>query len=110
PPVGARPAAGVPAFREQRNVSAASPDRFADEALAVVVALRGVDHVQAGVERAAEQPRHRPRADALIADLGAAEAEHARDDVRSSEPALLHSYRRLGNVMDRHGTIGPWRG
>src|SRR5207253_70666 len=93
-PVGARPAAGVPTLREEPDVLPPGTDRLADQALAVVVALRGVDHVQTGVERASEQPRDRPRAHALIADLGSAESEHARHDVRPAEPALLHRFVR----------------
>src|SRR5438552_3642650 len=101
-PVGARPAAGVPTLREEPDVLPPGTDRLADQALAVVVALRGVDHVETGVERASEQPRDRPRAYALIADLGSAESEHARHDVRPAEPALLHRFVRAP-AGRRHG-------
>src|SRR5262249_38506366 len=77
PPGGPRPAAGVPALREQRDLAAAGAERLADEALAVVVALGRVDHAQPGVERLAEQPCDRSGAHPLVADLGAAEAEDA---------------------------------
>src|SRR5205807_2043154 len=110
PPVGARPAAGVPALREQRDVPASGSERLADQALAVVVALRGVDHVQPGVERAPEQPRDRAGAHALIPDLRAAEAEHARHDVGAAEPTLLH--RRRHGPSRYHGAVARvtrWR-
>src|SRR5262245_44388998 len=89
---------------------AAGAERLADEALAVVVALGRVDHVQPGIERLAEQPRDGPGARILVADLGAAETEHAAHDVGAAEPALLHPYPRgRRSTMDRHVTIGAWR-
>src|SRR5262249_3607612 len=100
PPVGAGPAAGVPALREESNLPAARTDGLADQGLAVVVALRGIDHVQADIERAAEESRDRLRAHPLITDLGSTEPEYARHDLGPSEPALFHlaRARRL-----RHG-------
>ena len=90
PPVGAAPAAGVTALGEQMDVAAAPADGLADQLLAVLVALGRVDDVEAGVERAAEQALHRADAGPLVADLRAAEAEHAGHDVGPAEPATLH--------------------
>src|SRR5207237_2665228 len=68
----------------------ARADGLADQDFAVVVALGRVDHVEAGVERAAEKLRDRARAGALVPDLGAAEAEHADVHVGLAELAMLH--------------------
>src|SRR2546422_6249308 len=65
-------------------------ERPPNEDLAVLVALGRVDHVQTGIQRAPEESRDRAAAHPLVADLGAAEAEHARDHIRLAEPALLH--------------------
>src|SRR6185436_205711 len=89
PPVRARPAAGVAALGEQIELAAPRADRLADQDLAVVVALGRVDHVEPGVERTTEEPADGPAAHALIADLGATEAQHARHHVGLAEPALL---------------------
>ena len=43
------------------------------------------------IERAPDQSRDRTRAHTLVADLGAAEAQHARHDVGPTEAALLQS-------------------
>src|SRR5262249_14147426 len=91
PPVRARPAAGVAALAEQIELAAPRADRLADQDLAVVVALGRVDHVEPGVERTAEEPADGPAAHALVADLGATEAQHARHHVSPAEPALLQS-------------------
>src|SRR5206468_8845017 len=107
PPVGARPTAGVPALREQRDLPPAGPERLADQALAVVVALRRVEHVQPGVEGAPEQPRDRARAHALVADLGAAEAEHARHDVGPAELSPLHDLESRLGLHPGSGRRGP---
>src|SRR5262249_56340888 len=64
--------------------------RLADQLLAVLVALGGVDDVEAGVQRAVEEPRHRAAAHSLIADLRAPEAEDARFHVRLAELPSLH--------------------
>ena len=57
-----------------------------------------VDHVQAGIERGPEEARDGARAHGLVADLGAPEAEHSRDDVGTAEAATLHggSSMRIG--------------
>src|SRR5262249_41538275 len=45
------PAGAVPALGEEMELASPGGDRLADQELAVVVALGGVDDVQAGVER-----------------------------------------------------------
>src|SRR2546425_9953760 len=90
PPVGAAPAAAVAALGEHVIVATARADGAADEDLAVLVALRGVHHVEAGVERAAQQAPDRALAHPLVADLRAAEAEHADHQVGGAELPSLH--------------------
>ena len=91
PPVGVSVAPSVPALGEEIELPAPAADRFADELLAVLVAFGGVDHVEAGVQRAAEQPCHRAAAHSLIADLGAAETQHAHLHVGIAEPSPFHT-------------------
>src|SRR5438034_5282953 len=108
-PVGASPAAGVATFGEQIKLVPSSADGLADQDLAVLVALGGVDRVQTSVEGAAEQAGDGTRAHALVSDLGAAEAEHARDDVGAAETAALQRSVRSDASAGRHedakGTI-----
>ena len=68
-PVRACPATAVPAFGEEIELTPARGDGFADQLLAVLVAFRGVDDVEPGIQCAAEQLRHRPHVHFLIADL-----------------------------------------
>src|SRR4029453_8037170 len=68
-PVAAAPAAPVPALGEEEELVPASADGLADQLFAVLVALRRVDDVQAGVERAAEEALDRAEARALVAHL-----------------------------------------
>src|SRR5262249_24313695 len=89
-PAGSGPTAGVAALCEEVVVPAALADRAADQDLAVLVALRGVYHVEACVERAVQQPGHRPGAHALITDLRAPETEHAGHHIGRTEPSPLH--------------------
>src|SRR5262249_11547660 len=89
PPVGA-PAGAVAALSEEVDSTPTAAHRLPDQDLAVVVALGGVDDVQAGIERAAQEARHRGARRVLIADLGAAEAEHAHDHVGVAESSPLH--------------------
>src|SRR4030095_5380708 len=49
---GAAPAAGMAALGEQVHVPATGAEGLADQALAVLVALRGVDDVEAAVDGA----------------------------------------------------------
>src|SRR6185436_20624639 len=91
PPLGAPPAIAVPALGEEVVVGPARADRAPDQLLAIVVAFRRVDHVEAGVERRAQQALDRPPAHALVADLRAPEAEHAHVHVRLAEPPALHA-------------------
>src|SRR5439155_9783710 len=65
-PVGAARAAAVTALGEQVVLAPAIADGAADQDLAVLVALRRVDHVEAGVEGAAQQAPHRALAHALV--------------------------------------------
>src|SRR5207244_2619743 len=95
PPVLARPAAGVAALGEQVALAPPPADGPADEGLAVLVALGRVNHVEAGVQRAAEEPYDRAAAHALVTDLRAPEAEDARHHVGLAEPAPIHTSRRL---------------
>jgi hypothetical protein len=90
-PVAAAPAAPVPALGEQVELAPARADGLADQLFAILVALRRIDDVQAGVERTAEEALDRAEACALVADLRAAEPEHAGVDVGLAEPATLHS-------------------
>src|SRR5207249_11223312 len=90
PPVRSFPAPGVAALGEEVDLTSTGADGAPDEQLAVLVALGRVDHVEPGVERASEEPLDCAAAHALVADLGAAEAEHARDDVGPAEPASFH--------------------
>src|SRR5204862_4297771 len=90
PPVVAAPAAGVADLGEEMELAAPAAHRAPDERLAVGVALGGVDHVQAGVERGVEQPGRGALAHALVADLAAAEAERRDLHVGASEPPPLH--------------------
>src|SRR5262249_55511450 len=89
-PVVTPAGAGVPALGEEVHLVPARAEGLADEDLAVLVALGGIDHVEAVVERAAEQPLHRPEARALVTDLRAPEAEDADLHVGSTQPPLLH--------------------
>ena len=77
PPVGHARLFGMPALGEQMKFVAPPRHGLADQLLAVHVALGRVDHVQAGVERVAEQPGDDLGRRLLEADLRAAEAEHA---------------------------------
>ena len=89
-PVGPAPAAAVATLGEQVEVAPAAADGAANEDLAVLVALRGVHHVEARVEGAAQQAAYRALAHALIADLRAAKAEHAGHHVGGAEPPSFH--------------------
>ena len=89
-PVRAPPAASMAALGEEVELPPPGAERPPNEDLAVLVALGRVDHVQTGIQRAPEESRDRAAAHPLVADLGAAEAEHARDHIRLAEPALLH--------------------
>ena len=112
PPVGARPAAGVPALGEEVDTSRRrAADRLADQLLAVVVALRGVDHVEAGVERAAEQARDRPRG-----SRAGSRSRSRRSRARSprcpfAEPRCSIASRACarGDAIECNATIGPQR-
>src|SRR4051794_21539538 len=78
------------ALGEQVELVAPPLDRPADQLLAAEVALGGVDDVQPGVERLAEQAGDGLGLGPLEADLGAAEAEHADPHVRPAELPHLH--------------------
>src|SRR6267378_3037619 len=84
------PAGAVADLGEEMELAAPAAHRAADERLAVGVALGGVDHVQAGVERGVEQPGRGALAHALVADPAAAEAERGDLQVGASEPPPLH--------------------
>ncbi len=90
-PIATPPAIAVPALGEEVIFRPPAPDRPPDQLLAGVVALRRVDHVEAGVERGAQEPRDSPLTHALVADLGSAEAEHAHVHVRLSQSPSLHA-------------------
>jgi AhpD family alkylhydroperoxidase len=96
PPVSPAVAARVAALGQQVDLVPAGPEGHADQGLAVLVALGGVDHVEAGVERGAEQPGDGARARPFVADLGAAEAEDADHHVGLAEAAALHRDRSEG--------------
>jgi len=85
-PVVAPGALEVTTLGEQMDVRPSTGDRLTDEGLGVAVALRGVDDVEAGVERIVQQPTHGARLGTLEADLRAAEAEHAHPQPRPAEP------------------------
>src|SRR5262249_37723901 len=90
PRAGAAPAVGVATLGEQVHVITSAPKRPADQLLARVVALRRVDHVEAGVDGAAEQSRDGTRAHALIADLRSAEPQRTDNHVGLAELAPFH--------------------
>src|SRR5438309_1501153 len=90
PPVSPAPAAAMAALGEEVELAAPRGDGAADELLAVLVALGGVDDVEPGVEGAAQEAADSPAAHALVADLRAPEAQDAHHHVGAAEPASLH--------------------
>ena len=76
-PVVATGALEVTALGEEVAVLASIGDCLTDQRLGVAVALRGVDDVEARVERLVQQTTNSARLGALEADLRAAESEHA---------------------------------
>ena len=89
-PVVAATALVVATLGEQVALVAAAGQRRTDERFRLSVALRGVDHVEPGVQRLAEHPRDGAGVGPLEADLGAAEAEHADAQSRAAERAALY--------------------
>src|SRR5215468_7696839 len=114
PPVSAPEAPPVAALREEMKLTAAAAHGLADELFAVLVALRGVDHIEPGVESAAEEPRHRTSADPLVADLRAPEAENAHGQTGLTERPSLHARQsartrssRRPSVASRTSSVSP---
>src|SRR5215813_7294285 len=114
PPVSAPEAPPVSALREEMKVAAAAAHRLADELFAVLVALRGVDHVETGVESAAEEPRHCTNADPLVTDLRTPEAENAHGQTGLAERPSLHARQsartrssRRPSVASRRASVSP---
>ena len=81
----------VTTLSKQEVLVAAPGHRVADQFLATWVAFRGIDHVQAGVERAVEQPLGYWKRNALIADLGASKAKNRDIHAGFSESAFFHA-------------------
>src|SRR5207244_763122 len=84
------PAARVCALGDERELSAPRAHRLAGQRLAVRVTLGSVDDVEPGIERAAEQSLDRANRHPVVADLRAAEAQHAGDHAGPTKAAPLH--------------------
>src|SRR3989442_1428067 len=86
-------ASWVAGFGEEIELPAPRAHRLADRRLAVLVTLGGVDDVEPGIERAAEQSLDRANRHPVVADLRAAEAQHAGDHAGPTKAAPLHGRR-----------------
>ena len=93
----------MPALRHQHNLGAALGNRLADQRLAVGVALGGIDHVDAGVERGVQNLIDGLLRDRLVANLGTAESKRADSKPGLSQRAIFdcHKSGRLWGADER---------
>src|SRR5438874_13390931 len=78
------------AFGEKIKIFPTAAHRLSDQLLAVVITFGGVDHIEAGIERAVEQRSNSVFRRTLISDLRSSKSEDRDGHVGLSKAALFH--------------------